>query len=32
VVFNIYQFTGIENKKDYSLDNLADQYTFYLSV
>lgn len=32
VLYNIYQFTAIEDTKDYNLDNLADQYTFYLAV
>lgn len=32
VIYNIYQFTAIEDTKDYGLDNLADQYTFYLAV
>ena len=32
VLYNVYQFTAIEDTKDYGLDNLADQYTFYLAV
>jgi hypothetical protein len=32
VIFNVYQFTAIEDKKDYNLDDLADQYTFYIAV
>lgn len=32
VIYNVYQFTAIEDTKDYALDNLADQYTFYLAV
>lgn len=32
VIFNVYQFTGIQDTKYYNLDDLADQYTFYLAV
>jgi hypothetical protein len=32
VIFNVYQFTGIEETETYALDNLADQYTFYIVV
>jgi hypothetical protein len=32
VIYNIYQFTGIEETVDYHLDDSADQYTFYIAV
>lgn len=32
MIYHFYQFTGIENTKDYSLDDLVDQYTFYFAV
>ncbi len=32
VIYNVYQFTAIEDKKYYNLDDLADQYTFYIAV
>lgn len=32
VIYNIYQFTGIQDTENYNLDNLADQYTFYIAV
>jgi hypothetical protein len=32
VIYNVYQFTGIQDTEDYALDDLADQYTFYIAV